>query len=96
MTYHSNEINGKAKNHVLKYGAYLRGDSSPCNKECKEREVGCRSWCKKGQEWDRKHKLALAELQQMKEQTDISHLQPKSKSEWDKYRIKENPRIRRD
>ena len=95
MIFHSEKIQGRAKNAVLEHGAYLRTDNSPCNKKCTERAPGCRSWCKKGQAWEKNHRLALEELNRLKENTDISHLKTKSKKEWDRYRIKEVPRMRR-
>lgn len=74
MTYHSNKIEGRAKPVVLEHGAYLRSDSSPCKRECQEREVGCKKDCEKFKKWAELHALAQEEYAQM--------MQSKNQAKW--------------
>ena len=81
------QISGRAKNVILPHGAYLNRSSQPCKRHCPRRSEDCHAKCKEWSKWEHNHRLALEEEKQHLAEMDISNLKPKSRSEWDKYRI---------
>lgn len=55
------EIEGKAKATPRQYGAWLRGDSGPCDRNCEKRKEGCKGSCREYKIWNFKHQLAIEE-----------------------------------
>lgn len=59
------EIEGKAKPLERQYGAWLRGDSSPCHRDCPLRGEGCKITCKEHKKWQFKHNMAIEEQKKL-------------------------------
>ena len=59
------EIRGKAKPLERKFGAWLRGDTSPCTKDCDRRKEGCKISCRDFKTWQFKHNMAIEEQKKL-------------------------------
>ena len=59
------EIEGKARPFERQYGAWLRGDSSPCTPDCTRRAEACKTTCRDHKIWQFKHNMAIEEQKKL-------------------------------